>query len=137
MTFNHNPGKITDFSADDIKDYLEEVKNLISKNKYSLSPREENDEFTYKYRLKSAKIKEIMLNLQHLDFCYVAVNRKPAFAHERLYVFCKEYELDHWGEFETIKIYIKTNLTQLRNGDDFVIMISFHELKQPIKYLFR
>ena len=137
MTFNHNPGKITDFSADDIKDYLEEVKHLIFKNKYYLSKRDENDEFTDEYRLKSDKIKEIMLNLHYSDFCYAAVNRKPEFAHERLYVFCKEYELDHWGEFENVLIYIKTNLTQLKNGDDIMIMISFHELKQPIKYRFR
>ena len=137
LTFNHNPGKIIDFSADDIKEYLEEVKNLISKNKYNLSVRNENEEFTNEYRLNSTKIKEIMLNLHYRDFCYAAVNRKPEFAHERLYVFCKEYELDHWGEFEDVLIYIKTNLTQLRNGEDFMILISFHELKQPISYLFR
>jgi len=136
LTFNHNPGKIIDFSADDIKEYLDEVKNLISKNKYHLSVRDENENFTDEYRLNGAKIKEIILNLHYKDFCYAAVNRKPEFAHERLYVFCKEYELDHWGEFENVLIYIKTNLTQLKNGEDFMILISFHELKQPISYLF-
>lgn len=136
MTKKPTSGKIIDFSIDDIQAYLEEIKKLILNNKYSVSLRSENDAFMSKYRINTAKIKEIMLNLQYRDFCYAAANRKPEFAYEQLYIFCKEYELDDWGDFETIKIYVKTNLTQLRNGNDFVIIISFHELEKPIRYLF-
>jgi len=130
-------GKLIDFSIDDIQAYLEEIKKLILMDKYSVSLRAENDDFMSKYRINTAKIKELMLNLQYRDFCYAAPNRKPEFSYEQLYIFCKEYELDNWGDFETIKIYVKTNLTQLRNGDDFVIIISFHELEKPIRYLFK
>ena len=134
---NTETGKFTDFTIDDIKDYLGELKKLILVNQYTISRREENDAFAYKYRINTIKEKEILLNLQYTDFCYAAANYKPEFAHEKLYVFCKEYELDHWGTSDVVEIYIKTNLTQSRSGSDFIIVISFHKLNNPIKYLFR
>lgn len=136
---NQTPGKLVNFTKDDIKDYLEELKKLIMDNQYIISKRDENIAFAYEYRIDTAKEKEILLNLKHSDFCYAAVNynTKPEFAHEKLYVFCKEYELDHWGNPEIIDIYIKANLTQTRKGNDFMIIVSFHKLNNPIKYLFR
>lgn len=134
---NQELGKYVDFTEDQIKEYLEQLKKLILSGQYIISRREENDAFAYEYRVDTAKEKEILLNLQYSDFCYAADNYKPEYAHERLYVFCKEYELDHWGNSEVVKIYIKTNLTQTRTCNDCVIVISFHKLNNPIKYLFR
>jgi len=134
---NQETGKFIDFTIDDIKDYLAELKKLILSNRYIISKREENDAFAYEYRINTDKEKEILLNLQYTDFCYAAANYKPEYAHEKLYVFCKEYELDHWGTSEVVEIYIKTNFTQTRSGRDFMIVISFHKLNNPIKYLFR
>ena len=133
---NLENGKLTNFSIDDIKNYLAELKKLILNDRYYISPRDENDAFIYEYRVDSDKEKEILLNLQYTDFCYAAPNYKKEFAHEILYIFCKEYELDHWGSFEKVCIYIKTNLTQTRNGSDTMIIISFHRLNKPIKHLF-
>jgi len=130
-------GKYLDYSIEEIKEYLEELKRLISNNQYTISRRDENDAFAFEYRIDSAKGIEILLNLQYCDFCYAATNYKPEYAHERLFVFCKEYELDHWGNYEMVEIYIKTNLTQMKNGNDYIIVISFHKLNNPIKYLFR
>lgn len=136
---NHTPGKFVDFTEDEIKAYLEELKKLILNNQYIISRREENDAFAYEYRIDSAKEREILLNLQYSDFCYAAsnYNTKPEFANEILYVFCIKYELDHWGTSEVVEVYIKTNLTQTRTGNDFIIVISLHKLNNPIKYLFR
>lgn len=130
-------GKCTDFTQNDIKDYLDQLKKLILSNRYTVSNRVENNDFAYEYRIDTDKEKEILLNLHYSDFCYTAANKKLEYAHERLYVFCKEYELDNWGTLEMVEIYIKTNLTQTRSRNDIVVVISFHRLKKPIKYLFR
>lgn len=129
-------GKYTKFEKREIRDYLDELKKLVQSNRYTISRREENDDFAYQYRIDSNKAKEILLNLHYNDFCYAVANVKPAYAHERLYVFCKKYELDNWGNLEIVEIYIKTNITLTRSGNDFIIVISFHKLNQPIKYLF-
>jgi len=129
-------GKYTNYTESEIKEYLEELKKLIQRGQYSVSPREENDSFAANYRIDTEKEKEILLNLNYKDFCYAVANRKPEYSYERLYVFCKEYELDNWGSIELVNIYIKTNLMQTRSGKDFVVVISFHKLNKPIKHLF-
>lgn len=86
---NQESGKYVDFTEDQIKEYLEQLKKLILGGQYIIYRRDEND------------------------------------------------ELDHWGNSEVVEIYIKTNLTQTRTGNDYMIVISFHKLNNPIKYLFR
>ena len=93
--------------------------------------------FIEDYKIDTTKEKEILLNLEFDDFCYAVNYKNPKFAHEILYIFNKEYELDQWGELGSIDIYIKTNKTQTRSGDDIMIIISFHERNMPIKYLFK
>lgn len=134
---NKEIGKLTDFTIDEIKDYLADLKRLILDGQYIVSRREKNDAFAFEYRVDTAKEKEILLNLHYKDFCYVAENRKTGYEHERLYVFCKEYELDHWGNLELVEIYIKTNLTQTKSGKDFMVVISLHRIDKLINYLFR
>lgn len=133
-------GKNVNFTEQEIKDYLEILKQLVLRGQYSIaqnSNRQENVDFMMNYRISSNKAKEILLNLKYYDFCYVATNYKPGYEHENLYIFCKEYELDKWGELEIVEIYIKTNLTQTKSGKDFAIVISFHKLNEPISYLFK
>jgi len=134
---NNESGKYVDFTEDNIKQYLDQIKKLMLCGQYIISKRDENEAFMFEYRIDTAKEKEILLNLNYRDFCYAAANYKPEYAHERLYVFCKEYELDHWGNSEEVLIYIKTNITQSKSGNDYMIIISFHKLNNPIKYLFR
>lgn len=133
-------GKYMDFTEQEIKDYLEILKQLILKGSYSIaqnSNRQENVDFMMDYRINSNKAKEILLNLKYNDFCYAATNYNAGYEHEKLYIFCKEYELDKWGEHEVVKIYIKANLTQTKSGKDFAVVISFHKLNEPIRYLFK
>lgn len=77
------------------------------------------------------------MNLEFDDFCYAVNNKNLRFAHEVLYIFNKEYELDRWGELVSVDIYIKTNKTQTRTGENFMIIVSFHERNMPIEYLFK
>lgn len=55
----------------------------------------------------------------------------------KLYVFCKQYELDYWGELEIVEIYIKVNMIEMRNGDPRAFIVSFHKRNFEIAYLFR
>jgi hypothetical protein len=132
--------KLLDFTPEDIKAYLKELKNLVLENKYTISRnanREENKKFIEDYKIDSRKEKEILMNLEYDDFCYAVNNKNPKFAFEVLYIFNKEYELDRWGELVSVDIYIKTNKTQTRAGEDIMIIVSFHERNMPIKYLFK
>lgn len=136
---NKETNKHTDFSIADIVKYLEESQKLIAEDRYSIAQnenRQENIEFIEDYRIFSKKEKEILLSLTHLDFCYAVDNEKEKFEDEVLYVFCKECELDHWGELVDVKIYIKTNVTKTRKGK-YMFVISFHKLNKPITFLFR
>lgn len=132
--------KLLDFTPEDIKAYLKKLKKLVLENKYTISRnnnREENKRFIEDYKIDSRKEKEILMNLEFDDFCYAANNKNPKFAHEVLYIFNKEYGLDKWEELVSVDIYIKTNKTQTRTGEDIMIIVSFHERNMPIKYLFK
>ena len=132
--------KSLDFSPEDIKTYLKVFKSLVLEDKYTISRnsnREENKHFIEDYKIDSRKEKEILMSLEFDDFCYAVNNKHPKFAHEILYVFNKEYELDKWGELVSVDIYIKTNKTQTRSGEEIMIIVSFHGRNMPLKYLFR
>lgn len=132
--------KHTDFTPEQIKEYLGKLRKLVIEGKYTISQndkRTENINFIEDYKINSDKEREILLSIEYDDFCYAVDNKNPKFAHEILYVFNKEYELDNWGKLESIDIYIKTNLTQTRRDDDIMIIVSFHKRNKPISYLFR
>lgn len=132
--------KYTDFTVEHIKGYLNQFRKLILNGKYSISiniNRLENIDFIETYKIDTKKEREILLGVQHDDFCYAVDNEKEAFSNERLYVFCKEYELDNWGTTEHIEIYIKTNIIQTRQEDDFLVVVSFHKRNKPIQYQFK
>jgi len=132
--------KDRNFKPEDIKDYLTTLKKLVLENNYTISRnenRKENIEFIEEYKIDTKKEKGILLSLEYDDFCYAVDNKKPEFSHEQLYVFCKSCRLDHWGTLELVEIYIKSNLTQARSGDHYIIVVSFHKLNKPIAFLFK
>ncbi len=132
--------KHINFMPDDIKKYLEKFRRCVLEDRYtiSLNPnRKENIDFIEDYKVNSKKEKEILLGIQYDDFCYAVDNDKEEFAHEVLYIFCKQHDLDNWGTVESVDIYIKINITQTRTGDDYSIVVSMHKRNLDIKYLFR
>lgn len=132
--------KYTNLTPDEVKDYLDKFKKAVEENKYTIAinkNRQENKDFIYDYRIDTKKEKEILLSLQYDDFCYAVDNEKEEFAHEKLYIFCKCYELDYWGTLEKVDIYIKINMIPTRRGDDYAFVVSFHKRNKPIKYLFK
>lgn len=106
----HNPQTFFSFTPNEIKGYLEEFKKCVHQGDYSISlneNRQENIGFIEDYKIDTKKEKEILLGLQFDDFCYAVENDNIEFAHEVLYIFCKQHELDYWGTLETVDIYIK------------------------------
>lgn len=137
---NRETKKHINFTLKEIEQYIGEFKELLKSDHYMISQnekREENIGFIEDYKIDKSKEKEILFNIEARDFCYAVDNKNPKFAHEKLYIFCPQYELDYWGEKELVEIYIKTNLIKYKNENKYIIIISFHKRNKPVTYLFR
>ena len=125
--------KYTNHTKKEIIEYLKNVKNSISKNNFIVcktQKNEKNKKFIEKYKCDSNKQKQMLLELNENDFCYSVDNyNNPK---ERLYIFCREYELNEWGTLRKVEVYIKIAV----KSDSFTVIISFHEPEKKIKKLF-
>ncbi|MFW5889749.1 MAG: hypothetical protein ACOCUD_05195 [Bacillota bacterium] len=132
---NYQPQKHIDFDYQDILKYLKRVKIAFVQEKYNLAMnRDKNKKFSENYNLNSKKIENIILNLEVEDFCYAVDNEKEEFSHEILYVFCSKKELNYFGEYKEVDIYIKFNLIE---SADYLYVISFHEREKSVSFLFK
>jgi hypothetical protein len=130
--------KILSLTQNDIDIYLLEVKKAINDNRYRIEKnplRQENINLFLEYILDESKAKDILINLNSLDFSEVLQNKNVGFEHEQLYVFGKNVVLlERFGnEEKNVPLYIKLN----KLDNCFVIVISFHIQKYPIKYKFK
>jgi len=122
----------------DIENYLSEVKEAVANDRYRIdrnSKRQANIDLFLDYVIDEAKAKDILLNLTAMDFSKIVQNEHEGSEHESLYIFGKDVTLlERTGtEEKTVSLYIKFNKLENR----FVIVISFHEQKYPLKYYFR
>lgn len=131
-------------TLEDISIYLTEVKEAIQKNRYRIelnSRRPDNRELFFNYVLGEAKAKNILLGLTEMDFSEILQNEHKGYEHERLYVFGKDVELlERIGNIsKMVHLYIKFNSIPFGHKTDncYVIVISLHEQKYPIKYYFK
>ena len=118
--------------------YLSEVKKAVKNGKYQLERndrRQDNQDLFFNYVLDEQKVRKIILDLSVEDFSEVLQNKHKGYEYERLYVFGKDVTLlERFGSREkTVSLYIKFN--KLENC--FVIVVSFHEQRYPIKYYFK
>ena len=118
--------------------YLSEVKKAVKNGKYRLERndrRQDNQDLFFNYVLDEQKVRNIILDLSVEDFSEVLQNKHKGYEYERLYVFGKDVTLlERFGSREkTVSLYIKFN--KLENC--FVIVVSFHEQRYPIKYYFK
>jgi hypothetical protein len=122
----------------DIEKYLEEVKAAINIGRYRVeinNNRQDNKDLFLDYIISEKKRKQILLSLEATDFSEVIYNTHKGYEHELLYVFGKDVKLlprFSSGE-EHVSLYIKFNKLESR----YVIVISFHKQKYPIKYMFK
>lgn len=124
-------------SIADIEEYLSIVRQAVREDRYEIERnenREENFKLSWQYMLPEEEIKKIIYSLTPLDFSKAVKNRKKRFANEILYVFGKNVNLIERdsGQEKEIELYIKFN----KEIDNYVIVISFHEAKHPVKKYF-
>ena len=124
-------------SIADIEEYLSIVRQAVREDRYEIERnenREENLKLSWQYMLPEEEIKKIIYSLTPLDFSEAVKNRKKRFANEILYVFGKNVNLIERdsGQEKEIELYIKLN----KEIDNYVIVISFHEAKHPVKKYF-
>lgn len=122
----------------EIEQYLSGVKDAVRKNRYRIErnlKRQDNIDLFLDYVIDEAKAKEIILSLQPEDFSEILQNEHKGFEHELLYVFGKDVILleRNGTQEKTVSLYIKFNRLENR----FIIVVSFHEQKYPLTYLFK
>ncbi len=127
-----------DITLDDIDVYLAEVKDAIRKNRYRIelnSHRQDNRNLFLTYVIDETMAKDLLLGLTTTDFSEILQNEHKGYEHERLYVFGKEVELlERIGNASrSVPLYIKFNKTD----NCYIIVVSLHEQKYPMKYYFK
>ena len=125
--------KYTDHTKEEIEEYLKIVKKSVDDGRFIVctTPKnEKNRNFIEKYKLNKNMQKEMLKELEVNDFCYSADDYNNP--QERLYFFCREYELNNWGTIENVEVYIKI----ARKQNDFMVVVSFHKPEKNIKKLF-
>ncbi|MBQ7429375.1 hypothetical protein [Butyrivibrio sp.] len=121
----------------DIENYLSEVKTAITNNRYLIArnnKRTDNIDLFLDYVIDEAKAKEILLSLTAMDFSEILQNEHKDFEHEKLYVFGKDVNLLERNGTEERKVSLYIKINKLENS--FVIVISFHEQRYPLRYYF-
>lgn len=96
---SNNTLKYTNHSIKEIDEYLDKVKRNVKVGKFIVCTTEKNNknrEFINEYKIDTNKQKQMLLELETKDFCYSADNYNNP--QEKLYFFCREYELNNWGQ---------------------------------------
>lgn len=137
-TINYGEVDILDVTIQHIEKYLSKVKMAIKEGKFRIDRnknRQDNINLFWNYVIDETRAKEILLSLTAEDFSEILNNEHKGYEHEKLYVFGKDVTLlERMGTNEKkVSLYIKFN--KLENC--YVIVISFHEQKYPLKYPFK
>lgn len=125
-------------TKEDIRRFLEKVKEAVNTDNYRIqhgSKRQDNNALFLDYVIDEDMAKTILLSLTPEDFSEVLQNEHTGYEHELLYVFGKDVSLlKRFGcADEIVSLYIKLN----KLNDCFVIVVSFHKQRYPIKYMFK
>ena len=129
--------KLMDLNFAEVEEYLSNVKKAVKEGRYEIernANREANSMLFRNYLISEEDAKKIIYNLTPMDFSEAVRNRKPQYADEILYIIGKEVKLlERYGDAEKeIELYIKFK----KESNDYVIVISFHEAKYPVKKYF-
>jgi len=130
---SNDTSKYINHTKKEIEEYLEIVKKSVAIGKFIVCTTEKNEKnrkIVFEYGLTKNKQKQMLIKLEANDFCYSVDNYNEP--QERLYIFCREYELNNLGTIENIEVYVKI----ARKQDDFIVVVSLHKPEKSIKKLF-
>ena len=129
-----------DYTMADVSAILNRIQDCVRSDRFIISQNDrrlENQALINEYNLSFSLIKNILLGIKPEDFCHSLRNRNPGYENETLYVFCPQVVLfDSGDEATEVDLYTKFNILN-RSSGDHVVVISFHHLQRPIRYLFR
>ena len=135
-----NPYYNQNYTKQEIKQILDVIKECVKSGRYVISMnsnRIENIGFINEYGIYPNKRKKILMQVEVEDFCHSLNNIRKGYENEILYVFVPKVNLyNAVGVNESIYIYMKFNIIDTVN-EKKTIVISFHKLNRPIKYLFK
>ena len=99
------------------------------------SRRQDNRELFLTYVIDEEMAKDILMGLTATDFSERLQNEHEGYEDEMLYVFGKDVELlERMGNTsKTVSLYIKFNKME----NCYMIVVSLHEQRYPIKYYFK
>lgn len=130
---SNNTSKHLNHTKEEIEDYLKQLKNSVIRGKFIICTTDKNIKnrnFIEEYKLDKNKQKQMLIELEANDFCYSVDNYNDP--QERLYIFCRGYELNNWGTIEKVEVYIKTVIKK----ESFIVIVSFHTPEKNIRKLF-
>lgn len=115
-------------TSEEIKTYLENMKNMLSDPDTKFHVKEDKDKnyvFSYLYGINKVEIKEILNSLKESEF-YKKVNSNNEFhRNEILYIWNPVRSFaDACGEVREIELYIKTYID---SKNKLLVVISFHK----------
>ena len=135
-----NPYYNQNYTKQEIKQILDVIKDCVKSDRYVISMnsnRIENIGFINEYGIYPNKRKKILMQVEVEDFCHSLNNIRKGYENEILYVFVPKVNLyNAVGVNEPVYIYMKFNIIDTVNGTK-TIVISFHKLNRPIRYLFK
>lgn len=121
----------------EIENYLSDIRTAVRSGRYRIdrnTKRQANMDLFLNYVIDEEKAKEILLDLKATDFSEIRQNDHKGYENEMLYIFGKDVKLlERFGRKEK-KVFLYIKFNKLENC--FVIVISFHEQRYPIKYYF-
>ena len=127
-----------------IEEILTRIRTCVDEKRVQPGAKErmKNEEFLRTYCIKPSERYAILKELTIQNYCGEILERQKTevYYDEILYVFGIEKKLKlklEPGE-KNIEIYIKVQFFKLNNDDnDYTLLVSFHEAKYPLKYMFK
>ncbi|MFM1615255.1 hypothetical protein AB6P00_04800 [Streptococcus mutans] len=129
-----------EYSEQEIKDVLNQIKFLVSKNRFIISTgknRQKNDEFADEFNLDTSKRKKLILKIEVHDFCDCVQSPNPYRNHDDYFIFGPQFTLeDFLGDKRSVQVYAKFVLAASQTSGLKTIVVSFHEAERPLSYYF-
>ena len=132
---------VQEYSKQEIEDVLEQIKLLISTDRFVISTgenRRKNDEFADEFNLDIRKRKNLILKIKVHDFCDCVQSPNVYKNHDDYFIFGPRFTLeDFLGDEREVQVCAKFVLATSRTSGLKTIVVSFHEAERPLSYYFQ